>query len=135
MRAAAVILETREHARRPRLELDLDRDVADQPWALGARGVQVDEANTREGLATQLIGMTEELVAATDAEDHRATVRGGVEPVALVLEIEGDQALIAVLATADVEEIGGVGVEAVAEAARVHSEGDSPPGAATLEHQ
>ena len=45
-RAAAVVLEAGEHARRA-VELDLDGDVADQPRAVLAHGLEVDEADAR----------------------------------------------------------------------------------------
>ena len=47
VRAPAVVLEAGEHARAVAREVDLDRDVADQPRAVLADGVQVDEPDAR----------------------------------------------------------------------------------------
>ena len=47
MGAPAVVLEAGQHPRRPGVELDLDRHVADQPRAVGAHGAQVDQADAR----------------------------------------------------------------------------------------
>ncbi len=63
--------------------------------------------------------MPEQLVAAADREDHRSPGGGCVQRVALDLgQVERAQFLIAVLAAADVVEVGAVGVEALAEPAR-----------------
>ncbi len=48
-RAAAVVLEAREHAGPAGSQVDLDRDVADQPRAVLAHGLEVDEADARAG--------------------------------------------------------------------------------------
>ena len=105
-------------ARLAGLELDLDRDVADQPRPVRADRAQVDQADAGQRLVAELVGVPEQLVAAAHGEDHAAAVGDLVERVALDLgEIERAQPLVAVLAAADVEQVGAVGVELVAEAA------------------
>ena len=94
------------------VEVDLDRDVADQPRAVLAHRLEVDEADAREPLAAELVAVAEQLVAAADGEDHLAARGRGVQRVALDGgEVLGAQRLVAVLAAADVEEVVRVGVE------------------------
>ena len=115
-RAAAVVLEAGEHPRAP-AEVDLDGDVADQPRAVLADGLEVDQADAGQPLTSEFVGVAEQLVAAADGEDHLSGGRRGVQRVALDgRQILGAQRLVAVLAAADVEEVVGVGVERVAEA-------------------
>ena len=65
------------------LEIDLDRDVADQPRAVLAHGLEVDEADAGQLLAAELVGVAEQLVAAADGEDHLAALGRRVQRVAL----------------------------------------------------
>src|SRR5206468_9972147 len=132
--APAVVLEAGEHARAVEPgQLDLDRDVADQPRALLAHGAHVDEADAGDLLVAQRVGVPEQLVAAADAEEELAGLRRGVERVALGLdEVERAQPLVAVLAAAQVEEVVGLGVDAVAERRGGDLEADPAPRAAAL---
>ena len=68
-RAAAVVLEAGEHPRQP-AEIDLDGDVADQPRAVLAHRLEVDEADAGQPLTSEFVGVAEQLVAAADGEDH-----------------------------------------------------------------
>ena len=79
-------------------------------------------------LGAQLVGVAQQLVAAADREDDRAAGGGGVQRVALALgQVMGAQPLVAVLAAADVVEVGAVGVERLAEAGGGQLEADAPP--------
>ena len=120
VRAPAVVLEAGEHARAVDAgQLDLDRDVADQPRALLADGAQVDEADAGDLLVAELVGVAEELVAAADGEDRAAVGGRGVQRVALALdEVLRAELLVAVLAAAEVEEVVRGRVDVVAEARR-----------------
>ena len=132
-RAAAVVLEAGQHRGSAG---DLDRDVADQPRAVLADGLEVDEADAGQPLVAELVAVAEQLVAAADAEDHRAALRGGVQRVALDGgEVLRAQRLVAVLAAAEVEEVVGVGVELLAEPRARQLEADPAPRAAPLEQQ
>ena len=98
--------------------------------------VEVDEPGARERLVAELVGVAEQLVAAADREDHRAAVGRRVQRVALDLgQVERAQLLVAVLAAADVVEVGAVGVELFAQTARLQLETDPAPAAAALEQQ
>ena len=135
-RAAAVVLEARQHARRGRVQLHLDRDVADQPRAVLADGLEVDQPDAGQGLVAERVAVAEQLVAAADAEQHRAAGRGGVQRVALDRgEVARAQRLVTVLAAAEVEEVVRVGVDLVAEPGARELEADPAPGAAALEQQ
>ena len=113
----AVVLEAGEHPPTARVELDLDRDVADQPRPVGADRAQIDQPDPGQRLVAELVGVSEQLIATADREDHRAAVGRRVQRVALELgQVEGAQLLVAVLAAADVVEVGAVGVERLAEA-------------------
>ena len=59
----------------PSPELDLDRDVADQPRAVLAHGAQVDQPDAGQLLVAELVGVAEQLVAAAHAEHDRAARR------------------------------------------------------------
>ena len=122
VRAPAVVLEAREHAARAVVERDLDRDVADQPRPVLAHGVHVEQPHARDLLRAQRVGVPEQLVAAAHAEHERAARSGRVQTVALGLDqVLGAQALVAVLAAADVEEVVRVRVERLAQAAEASS--------------
>ena len=79
-RAPAVVLEAGEHtaaaAAAGRRQRDLDRDVADQPGPVLANGAHVEQANPRNLMPAEQVGVTEQLVAAADPEHDRAA-RGG----------------------------------------------------------
>ena len=63
--------------------------------------------------------MSEQLISAADREDHRSAVGRRVQRVALDLgQVERAQLLVAVLPAPDVEEVGAVGVEPLAQTAR-----------------
>ena len=70
-----MVLEAGEHAALAPLELDLDRDVADQPRPVRADRVQIDEPDAGERLVPELVGMAEQLVAAAHGEDDGAARR------------------------------------------------------------
>ena len=118
MRAPAVVLEARQHPRAG-AEVDLDRDVADQPRAGVAHGLEVDEPDAGEPLAAELVGVAEQLVAAADGEDDAPALGRGVQRVALDGgEVLRAQLLVTVLTTPEVEQVVGVGIDLVAEARR-----------------
>ena len=97
---------------------------------------QVDEPEPRDHLVGERVAVAEQLVAAADAEHERAAVGGGVQRLALGLdEVQRAQALVAVLAAAEVEEVVRVGVDALAEPGGGDAEADPAPGAAPLEHE
>src|SRR3954452_22455669 len=78
---AAVVLEPRQDARpiQP-VQLDLDRDVADQPRAVDrALGDEVDEPDPGHALVAELVVIAEQLDATADPEDDRAAGGGGVQ--------------------------------------------------------
>ena len=102
----------------PAPEVDLDRDVADQARAGVAHGFEVHQADAREALAAQLVGVAEQLVAAADREDDAPALGRGVQRVALDgRQVLRAQLLVTVLTAAEVEEVVGVRIDLVAEAA------------------
>ena len=106
----------------------LDRDVADQPRAVLAHRVQVDEPDPGDPLVAELVVVAEELVAAAHGEDDAAGVGRGVQRVALGVDhVLGAQRLVAVLGAADVEEVVRVGVDALAEPCGDDLEADPAP--------
>src|SRR5262249_39816516 len=132
MGAAAVVLEAGQHALGAGLELDLDRDVADQPRAVSPNGFEIDQADARQRLIAELIGVPEELEATAPREDNAASARGSVQRVALDAgQVKRAQLLIAILPTPDVEEIGRLGIEFIAEVRRCEREAQPTPLAPT----
>src|SRR4051794_15917764 len=135
VRAPPVVLETGELLR-ALAEIDLDGDVADQPRAGIADGLEVHETHAGEPLAAELVGVAEQLVAAADREYDAPALRGGVERVALDRgEVERAELLVTVLTAAEVEEIVRVRVDLVPEARALELEADAAPLAAPLEQQ
>src|SRR3954454_17063191 len=133
--ATAMVLESGQHRERP-VEVQLDRDIADQARAGLADRAQVDEADAGELLVAELIGVAQQLVAAAHREHDLAGVGGAVQGVALDRgHVARAQGLVAVLAAADVEQVVGVGVHGVAEARGVQAESEPAPGAAPLQHE
>ncbi len=115
--AAAVVLEAGEDPRAA-AEVDLDRDVADQPRARLAHGLQLGEPEARQLLLAELVAVAEQLVAAADGEQGGAVVDRRRERLALAGDqVGGDHALVAVLAAADVDEVVGGGVDRLADPA------------------
>ena len=103
--------------------------------SVAAHGVQIDQADARQRLGAELVGVAQQLVAAADGEDDRPAGGGGMHVVALALgQIVGAELLVAVLAAADVVEVGAVGIQRLVEAGRGQLEADAPPLAAALEH-
>ena len=105
---------TREHARTA--EIDLDRDVADQPRAVGAavsRSTRPSPEAARPRARSR--------GRAAGSRRRRRTRRRRAPPPRAGLglrpcEVGGAQRLVAVLAAADVEEVVGAGVDGSAEA-------------------
>src|SRR4029078_3960551 len=121
-----VVLKAGQHA--PAVQIELDRDVADQARPLLADGADVEQPHALDLLAVEAVGAPEQLIAAADAEHDRVARRRALERVALGGEqVLGAQALVAVLAAAEVEEVVGVGIERLAEPARLHAEADPAP--------
>ena len=120
--APAVVLEAREHLRAARGRPSSETSIATLPIRRGpsSRTVRTSSSPTPAiSLVAERVGVPEQLVAAAHAEHHRAARGRGVQPVALGLDqVLGAQALVAVLAAADVEQVVGVGVELLAEPAR-----------------
>ena len=108
--------------RSPLRQRGLDRDVADQAGAVLAHSAHIQQLNPRQLLAgPQLIGAPQQLVAATDTEYDCATRRGGVQRLALGRDqILGAEALVAILAAAEVEEVVGVAVGRLTQPAGVN---------------
>jgi len=129
-----VVLEPGQDPALTRIELDLDRHVADQPRPVLADRVEVDQTDARKLLLAELVGVTQQLVTATHREDHAAARGDGMERVPLDLrQIKRAQPLVPILAPADVVEICAVRIKRVAEAAGHHREADPSPVAALLE--
>ena len=136
MCAPSVILKSRQHAGIARRELDRDRDVPDQPRAVGAHRTQVEQADSGEGLIAELVAVAEQLIAAAHAEQHRAPRGGRVERLPLVRhQIQRTTLLVAVLPPADVVEVGAVGIKRVADRHARQFEAEPAPSAAALQHQ
>ena len=114
MRAAGVVLEAGEDAPPAVVvEVDLDRDVADQARLVGADRLEVDESEPRDLLVRERVAVTEQLIAAADPEHDRAAPGRGMQRIALGLhEIQGAEPLVAVLAAAEVEQVVRAGVDA-----------------------
>ncbi len=87
-------------------------------------------------LVSKLVGVTEQLVAAAHGEDHRAAVGRGVQIGALaVCEVVRAQPLVAILAAADVVQIGARKVERLTDRGGCQLKIDPAPAAAPLEQQ
>ena len=133
--AAAVVLEAREHLRAG-AQVDLDRDVADQPRAGVADGLEVDEPDAGQALAAQLVAVAEQLVAAAHREDDASALGRGVQGVALDGgQVLRAQLLVTILTTSEVEKVVIVGIDLVAEPGAGQLEADPAPLAAALEQQ
>ena len=65
-----MVLEPGQHAPLARLELDLDRDVADQPRPVRADRHEIDQSDAGQRLLAELVGVAEQLIAAAHREDH-----------------------------------------------------------------
>jgi hypothetical protein len=131
---SAVVLEARDDARAVP-KVGLDGAVADQPRSGLAHGVQVHQPNPREPLVAELVRAPEQLIAAADGEHHRTMAGGGVQGIPLGgRHVVGDGDLVAILAAADVEEVMGVGLEALADGARGEREAEPAPLAACAQH-
>src|SRR5438067_1065125 len=104
--SAAVVLETDEGARLQSFDVRLDHDVSDEALLAGFC-FDVDEADAVISLAVGgLVVVAEQLVAAADGEDLGAVLGCLLEVVALVLdEVVVDERLLAVLATAEEEDV------------------------------
>ena len=85
--APAVVLEAREHARAVEAgELDLDGDVADEPWPVRSHRAQVDEPDAGDPLGAQLVVVAEQLRPPQTASTTRPVGRRRVQRVALALD-------------------------------------------------
>ncbi len=74
--------------------------------------LQIDQPTPGQHLVAELVGVPEQLVAAADGQDDRPARGRGVEAIALEPgQVGGAQLLVAVLAAADVVEVGAVGVQ------------------------
>ena len=76
MRAAAVVFEPGDELGRAGADVGLDRDVADQPRAGIAHGLEIDEPEPGDALSADLIAVPKQLIAATDGEHDRVGVDG-----------------------------------------------------------
>lgn len=114
VRATAVVLETGKLARLS-VHGNLDRDVADQSWAGFANSSKIDDSESVDASIIELVVLTEQLVSATDREDHLAGFGCGHQRFAFgSVNVVGDLNLVAVLAAADVVEVVGVGIDRIA---------------------
>ena len=77
--SATVVLEAGQHATPGAGQFDLDRHVADQARSVGADRADVEQPDPRQLLVAELVGVTEQLVAAADPEHDRAALGGGVQ--------------------------------------------------------
>src|SRR5581483_34427 len=131
--APAVVLEAGQHPR-PGAEVRLDRDVSDQARAGLAHGLEVGEAQALDPALAELVAVAEELVAAADGQEHGAVRGGRRDRLALgPPHVLGHQRLVAVLPAADVEQVVGRWVEALAGARRGVREADPAPFAAAAQ--
>ena len=100
-----MVLESGQHL----AIVELDRHVADQPRAVRANGLEVDEPDAGQSLAAHRVAVAEQLVSAADGEHDGAARRRGVQGVALGVDhVARAERLVAVLAAADVEQVVGV---------------------------
>src|SRR5262245_54026194 len=135
VRAPAVVLEPGQHPA-SLSEIHLDRDVADQPRAGFAYGLEVGDPEAGDRLLAELIAVPEQLIAATDGQERCAVVDGGGDRLALGLEhVLGDQHLVAILAAPDVDQVMFARVEPLARAGGGVLEGNAPPLGAPLEEE
>ena len=120
-----MVLEAGEQ-RRAAGQLELDRDVAEQPRTVLAARVEVDQPDAGQPLVAELVAVTEQLQAAADGEHDRAASGRGVQRLALDRgQVARAQRLVAVLAAADVEEVVRLRVERVADAGAGELEADA----------
>ena len=89
--------------------------------------LQVDEAGAEDLVAlVPEVAVPEQLVAAADREQRRALGQRLADARHLAAQLVGDQHLVAILAAADEDDVGAVGVEGVAEAHRPRPAGRAP---------
>src|SRR6185312_9650810 len=104
--ASGVVLEPDDRHGLSRAQLAVDGDVADHPRR-SRLGDEVDEAGAADLVSlVAAVVVPEHLVAAADGEHPGAVVDRGPQPVGAADEVVLDQELIAVLAAADVVEVG-----------------------------
>src|SRR5215207_234941 len=133
--AAAVILKARDYPR-PGPEVDLDRHVSDQSRALLAHGLEVDQPEAGDPLFVELVAVAKELITAADGEQDGAAVDRCGDRVALARQhVGGDDALVAILPAADVDQVVGVGVDRLAGPGGSVLEADPPPLTTTLKEE
>ena len=127
-RPAGVILEADEGADAGAVaEVALAHDVADHPRRPGER-LQVEQADARH-LAAVLshVAVPGELVAAAHREHRGAAGDGRVHGLAVPQQVLGDEQLVAILAAADQVQVGGLGVELLADPQRPLLELEAAP--------
>jgi hypothetical protein len=133
--AAAVVLESGDHPGAV-AEIDLDRHVADQARSRLANRPQVGQREAGDRLVPELVAVAEQLVTPADRQHHGATVNRPRDGVSLGAQHVGcDQALVAVLAAADVDQVRRGPVEFLAQTRRRVVEADPSPLAAPPQEQ
>src|ERR1700710_2469544 len=112
----------------------LPRPFSTGPGGRRAHGLGVGEGEAGQGLLVELVAVAEQLVAAADGKQDGAALGRGGEVGALAGDhVGGDHALVAVLATADVEEVVGGGIDVVTGPGAGVGEADPAPFAAALQ--
>ena len=117
-------------------QINLDRDVADQPRAGLTHRLQVDQAKARQALLAELVAAAQQLVATADGEHDRAVAnRIGERPSLALDHVGGDGSLVAILATAEIDEVVLARVEALSGSGSRVLEVDPAPLAAALQEE
>ena len=100
-----MILEAGKRVLHSRVELALEKDVADHPL-LARHGLEWEKTDSREtGAAEVSIRTTEELVPAANREHRGAARCGSKHALRLPREIARNERLLAVLSAAHVQEV------------------------------
>ena len=115
------------------LDLDLDRDVADQPGPGFTDGRQIGDAESGDRLVAELVAVAEQLIAAADGEQGGAVADRLGDRLTLARDqVGGDGALVPILAATDVDQVVSAGVEGLPGSGRRVLEADPAPLAALL---
>src|SRR5262249_26835197 len=135
MRTTRMVLEAGERPRHAGLELALEQNVPDHP-SLARHGLQRKEAGAAELDAAEIsVRTAEELVATAHGEQGSTALGRGKQTVRLRREVARDELLLAILTTADVEEIVVAGPDVVADAQLDDVELVTTPRGSTGQHR
>jgi len=128
-----MVLEPDQRSPPAGLQLAAQHHVADHPRR-PRRGLEIDQADSRHLVAlVTAVDVAQQLIAAAHAEHGRTAGDRCRQVAGPQQQVRGDQPLVAVLAAAQVVEVG-VG-ERIAGPAAVDPARDAPPLAAVREHR